>query len=80
MDRCDRCDGPIPNTRVSITLAAADKGELQATLCTIGCALDWLTVTPAKLKSMRAELAAKRTDQSEPDQHEALLAAFEAED
>ena len=44
-ERCDRCGGSIPNTRVSITLAVDDKGEMQATLCTIGCAMEWLGMT-----------------------------------
>ena len=77
--RCDRCDGPISNTRVIVTLAAADtEVVLHATLCTMRCAQSWLAASPAALKGVRAELAAK--SQSEPDPHQALLAAFEAEE
>lgn len=44
-DRCDRCGGPIPNTRVTIILTAEGKAEIRATLCTLGCALEWLGMT-----------------------------------
>ena len=75
MGHCDRCDGPIPNTRVSITLGVADKGQLQGDLCSIGCALDWLAMTPAKLKGMGAKLP----PQPWLERHREMFAAFEAD-